>query len=45
MTATTPAAVLRLAQAIPETSENFHILRELTAALKDLVTYAEKEPK
>ncbi len=40
---TTPAAVLRLAQAIPETSENFPIVRELIAALKDLVTITERK--
>jgi hypothetical protein len=37
---TTPAAVLRLAQAVPETPENFPVLRELVAALKDLVAIA-----
>jgi hypothetical protein len=38
---TTPAAVLRLAQAVPETPENFPVLRELVAALKDLVAIAD----
>jgi len=33
----TPAAVLRLAQAVPETPENYPIIRELIHALKDLV--------
>lgn len=39
---TTPAAVLRLAQAVPETPENYPILRELVHALKDLVAIAER---
>jgi hypothetical protein len=39
---TTPAAVLRLAQAVPETPENFPVLRELVAALKDLVAIADR---
>lgn len=39
---TTPAAVLRLAQAVPETPENYPILRELIAALQDLVAIAER---
>jgi hypothetical protein len=34
-----------MAQAVPETSENFPILRELIAALKDLVIIADMEPK
>jgi len=38
MSAITPAAVLRMAEGIEETAENFPILRELKAALKDLVT-------
>ena len=42
---TTPAAILRMAQAVPETSENFPILRELIATLKDLVIIADMEPK
>lgn len=33
----TPAAALRLAQAVPETPENYPIIRELIHALKDLV--------
>lgn len=37
----TPAAVLRLAQAVPETAENFPVLRELVAALKELVLFAD----
>lgn len=41
MTPVTPAAVLRLAESVPETSENFPILRELIHALKDLVAIAE----
>ena len=36
-----PAQVLRLAEAVPETPENFPILRELKHALKDLVLIAE----
>lgn len=39
---TTPATVLRLAQAVPETPENFPIVRELVAALKDLVAIADR---
>lgn len=43
---TTPAAVLRIAQAIPETADNFPIVRELIAALQELVTItAAKEPQ
>ncbi|MDQ5863094.1 MAG: hypothetical protein M3536_12620 [Actinomycetota bacterium] len=42
MTAATPAAALRLAQAVPETSENFAIIRELIHALKDLVALTDK---
>jgi hypothetical protein len=38
MTTINPAAVLRLAQAVPESAENYRILRELKDALKDLVT-------
>lgn len=41
----TPAAVLRLAQAVPETAENFPVLRELIHALKDLVAIADKDTK
>jgi len=40
-----PAAVLRLAQAVPENPENYIVLRELIHALKDLVTIADKEPE
>ena len=36
-----PAQVLQLAEAVPENPENYRILRELKAALKDLVKYAE----
>ena len=45
MTAITPAAVLRMAEGIEETAENFPVLRELKAALKVLVTIADKETK
>jgi len=38
MTMLNPAAVLRLAQAVPETADNYPVLRELITALKDLVT-------
>ena len=38
MTTINPAAVLRLAQAVPETADNYPVLRELVTALKDLVT-------
>lgn len=41
MTPITPAAVLRLAESVPETPENYPILRELIHALKDLVSIAE----
>lgn len=43
MTTATPAAALRLAQAVPETTENFAIIRELIHALKDLVALTDKE--
>jgi len=43
MTTINPAAVLRLAQAVPENPENYIILRELVHALKDLVTIADKK--
>jgi hypothetical protein len=33
---------LRLAQSIPETAENWSVLRELVHALADIVTLAEK---
>lgn len=33
----TPASVLRLAESVPETPENYPIIRELIHALKDLV--------
>lgn len=36
-----PAQVLQLAEAVPESAENYRILRELKSALKDLVTIAE----
>ncbi len=41
---TTPASVLRIAEAIPETTENYPVLRELLHALKDLVALAEVKP-
>lgn len=40
MTPVTPAAVLRLAESVPETPDNYPILRELIHALKDLVSIA-----
>lgn len=43
MTTATPATALRLAQAVPETAENFPVLRELIHALKDLVALTDKE--
>ena len=36
-----PSSVLRLAESVPESPENYRILRELKAALKELVTIAE----
>lgn len=36
----TPAGILRLVEAIPETADNFPILRELLHAAKDLVAIA-----
>ena len=39
-----PLTALRLAQAVPETAENYPVLRELVAALKDLVLIAEARP-
>jgi len=36
-----PAQVLRLAESVPETAENFQVVRELKAALRDLVVIAE----
>jgi len=36
-----PQQVLRLAESVPESAENYTILRELRAALKDLVLIAE----
>jgi hypothetical protein len=36
-----PAQVLQLAEAVPENADNYRILRELKAALKDLVLIAE----
>lgn len=41
MTIPTPVTALHLALAVPETAENFTILRELIHALKDLVTLAD----
>lgn len=37
MSKVTPASVLRLAESVPETAENFPILRELKKALETLV--------
>ena len=37
----TPASVLRLAESVPETAENYPILRELVKALQDLVALTE----
>lgn len=39
----TLAAALRLAQAIPETPDNFHGLRELIQGLTNLLNIAEKD--
>lgn len=39
--APTPLSVLRQAESVPETAENFQILRELIQALKDLAAIAE----
>jgi hypothetical protein len=36
-----PAQVLQLAEAVPENADNYRILRELKAALKELVIIAE----
>lgn len=36
-----PAQALQLAEAVPESPENYRILRELKAALRDLATIAE----
>ncbi|MFB8368562.1 hypothetical protein ACFC25_04270 [Pseudarthrobacter sp. NPDC055928] len=41
MYAPTPLSVLRQAESVPETAENFQILRELIQALKDLAAIAE----
>jgi len=41
---TKATTALRLAQAVPETAENYPVLRELVAALKDLVLIAEARP-
>jgi len=38
MFAPTPLSVLRLAESVPETAENYPVLRELKKALADLVT-------
>ena len=37
----TPQQVLRLAESLPESAENYQILRELKRALGDLVLIAE----
>lgn len=39
--AVTPAGLLRMAEAVPETPENYPIVRELVHALKDLVALAD----
>jgi len=39
--APTPLSVLRLAESVPETAENFQIIRELKKALEVLVNIAE----
>jgi len=44
MTTQTPATALRLAESIPETPDNYPILRELIQALKDLVALTEPAP-
>lgn len=36
-----PAQVLQLVEAVPENADNFRVLREIKAALKDLVNIAE----
>ena len=36
-----PAQVLQLAEAVPENADNYRVLRELKAALRDLVLIAE----
>ena len=41
MTKQSPQQVLRLAESVPENGENYQILRELRAALKDLVAVSE----
>ena len=41
MYAPTPLSVLRLAESVPESAENFQILRELKKSLQDLVNIAE----
>lgn len=41
MYAPTPLSVLRQAESVPETPENFQILRELKKALEVLVQIAE----
>ena len=37
---TSPATALQLAEAVPENPDNYRVLRELKAALKDLVIIA-----
>jgi hypothetical protein len=44
MTATKALAALRLAQAVPETTENYPVLRELVRSLTDLVALVEVKP-
>lgn len=43
MTAATPAGCLRMAEAIPETAENFPMVRELINSLKDLVKISNQQ--
>ena len=46
MSAVTPASCLRIAEALPTDAADFPIIRELVAALKELVTITEaKEPQ
>jgi len=40
----TPLSALRLAQAVPESAENYIVLRKLIHALQDLVKIAEVTP-
>lgn len=38
----TLAGTIAMAQSVPETSENFRVLRELVAALKDLAAQSQE---